>query len=99
VERQWTVTCHLPAAGAEVVAESMPGRGGRETVRAVAGEDGSCEIVLTEYRGTPDNPLPAEGRNKLTPHRLTVYDKPGSRPLYRLTGLHAFMRGQEVGFE
>ncbi len=99
IRRQWTVACHLPAPGAEVVAESMPGTGGRESVRATAKDDGSCELVLTEYRGTPDQPLPTEGGNKLTPHELTVYEKPGGRPLYRLTGLHVFMRGQEVRFE
>ncbi len=98
IRRRWTVTCHLPNAGAEVVAESVPGTGGREEVRAVAGADKTCTLLLTEYVGTPDQPLPAAGQNKLTPHQLTVYEKPGGRPLYRLTGLHVFMPDQEVQF-
>jgi hypothetical protein len=96
--RRWTVTVHLPRAGAEVVAESMPGTGGREQVRAVAGADKTCKLLLTEYVGTPEQPLPVAGKNKLTPHELTAYEEPGGRPLYRLAGLHVFMRGQEVRF-
>ncbi len=98
LRRRWAVTCHLPNAGAEVVAESMPGAGGREQIRAMAGPDKTCKLLLTEYVGTPEQPLPVAGKNKVTPHELTVYEKPGGRPLYRLTGLHAFMRGQEVRF-
>lgn len=98
LRRRWGVTCRLPKAGAEVVAESMAAAGRHELVRAVAGEDGSCQLLLTEYVGTPDYPLPIAGQNKLTPHELTVYDEPGGKPLYRLTGLHVFMTGQEVRF-
>jgi hypothetical protein len=99
VRRRWTVTCRLPHPGAEVVAASLPGSGGAETIRGVAGPDGSCRLALTEYVGTPEAPLPLDGRNKLTPHELVVYDRPGGRPLYRLRGLHVFMPGQEVRFD
>lgn len=96
VRRRWTVTCHLPHPGAEVVAQSLAGSGEEEEVRGRAGADGACKLALTEYVGTPDAPLPVDGRNKLTPHELTVYDRPAGRPLLRLRGLHVFMPGQEV---
>jgi hypothetical protein len=97
IRRRWTVTCHLPPR-AQVVAKSLPGSGGEETVEGVAGGDGTCKLALTEYVGTPEAPLATEGRNKLTPHELTVYDRPGGRATWRLTGLHVFMPGQEVWF-
>jgi len=96
VRRRWTVTCHLPHTGAEVVAKSLPGSGGAEEVRGRAGPNGACKLALTEYVATPDTPLPVDGRNKLTPHELTVYDRPGGGALLRLKGLHVFMPGQEV---
>jgi hypothetical protein len=96
VRRRWTVTCHLSHPGAKVVAKSLPGAGGQEVVEGTAGPDGSCRLALTEYVATPDAPLPVDGRNKLTPHELTVHDRPGGSARYRLNGLHVFMPDQEV---
>jgi hypothetical protein len=96
VRREWTVKCFLPKPGAVIDATGRSGAGGLETKSAVAGNDGTCELVLTEYIGTPEHPLPEPGQNTVTPHDLTVYDRLGGKALYRLRGLYVFMRGQEV---
>jgi len=67
---------HRPVAGATVAATST-GNGPRETVEARTGEDGTCALVLTDYVATSEAPIPMQGSNLVTPHRVVVRSAAG----------------------
>ncbi len=92
----WTVRAKVVAAGTgeavagAAVAATSTGTGPGETVEARTGDDGACELVLTDYVATSGAPLPFRGVNDVTPHRIVVRSAAGKVlaevPAYRATG-------------
>jgi len=80
---RWTVKATVvergsgrPLPGIAVTATSS-GKVARETVESRTAADGTCQLVLGEYVATPEAPLPQEGLNLVTPHRIAARSAAG----------------------
>jgi hypothetical protein len=66
-----------PIPGVEVVAIGTGG-GREETVQQTSAEDGTCDLVLTEYAATPEATIRLNGENNVTPHRIVARSREGT---------------------